>query len=110
MAITRPVRPSLIVAGIAVAVTPRRKYDDAKKAYTDEIVGYEVLVSQESGAQLSVRFRDDDPLPAVLHPVAVLVDVNESREYGASLMFQRVVVPDDLDKINSSLSVSASKG
>ena len=107
MAITRPVRPSLIVAGIPVAITPRRKYDDAQKRYTDEVVGYEVLVSQESGAQLSVRYKVEDPTPAVLVPVAVYVDVNESREYGASLAFQRNVTPDDLDKINSSLSVAA---
>lgn len=107
MAITRPVRPSLIVAGIAVAVTPRRKFNEATRVYTDEVVGYEVLVSQESGAQLSVRFKTDDPIPSVLLPLAVLVDVNDSREYGASLMFQRNVTADDLDKINSSLSVAA---
>lgn len=109
MAITRPVRPSLIVAGVVVATTPRRRYDDSAKRYTDEVVGHEVLVSQESGAQLSVRYGDGDRVPAVFDGLAVLVDVNESREYGASLRFQRDVTPDDLDKINSSIAAPAGK-
>lgn len=107
MAITRPVRPSLIVHGIVVAITPRRKYNDQTRTYTDEVIGHEVLVSQESGAQLSVRYKAEDHTPQVLHPVAVLVDVNESREYGASLAYQRDVLPDDLDKINSQLFATA---
>lgn len=107
MAITRPVRPSLIVAGVVVSTTPRRRYDEGKKTYTDEVTGYEVLVSQESGAQLSVRYKSEDRVPNVFDRLAVFVDVNESREYGASLAFQRDVTADDLDKINSALSVPA---
>lgn len=111
MAITRPVRPSLIVAGIAVAITPRLAYDAETRRRTSEVIGYEVTVSQDSGAQLVVRYTNDDVTPQALQPVAVVVDVQESREYGAFLVFQRNVIPDDLDRINSSLgAVAAAKG
>jgi len=107
MAISRPVRPELLVAGRVVGSTPRRRFDESTRKYTDEVIGYEVLVLQESGAQVSIRYKADDRTPEVLAPVAVFVDVNESREYGASLAWSRNVSPDDLDKINSSLSVPA---
>lgn len=115
MAISRPKRPALIVSGTAVAITPRRRYDEAKKSYTDELTGYEVTVSQESGAQLSVRYSNDrdgnlpGPIPTALDRLAVVVEVTESREYGASLQYIRNVVPDDLDKIHSALPVAAGK-
>ena len=108
MAITRPVRPSLLVHGVAVAVAPRLAYDAETRRRTDEVVGYEVTVSQDTGAQLVIRYSTDDVTPAIFAPVGVVVDVQESREYGAFLVFQRNLTPDDLDKINSSLSAAAS--
>lgn len=106
MAISRPVRPSFIVFGTPVAVNPRQKFDNASRRYTDEVTGYEALFSQENGAQVSVRYGLDHATPALLVPAAVMVDVSESKEYGASLLFQRNVVADDLDRINSALSVA----
>lgn len=105
MAISKPVRPALIVSGLVAAVNPRRAYDSDTRRYTDEVTGYEVLVVQENGAQVSVRFGLDDVTPDVARQAAFICDVNESREYGASLMFTRNVLTDDLDRINSALSV-----
>jgi hypothetical protein len=107
VAISVPKRPALIVAGTVMTITPRNKFDDASKRYTDEVIGYGVSVSQESGAVLDVRFNLDRtgalpaPLPNLLDRVALVVDVNESREYGASLAVARYVSEDDLDRIHS---------
>jgi hypothetical protein len=110
MAITRPTRPELIASGILVTVTPRRRYADGK--YTEEVTGYELLLSQPTGAQLAVRVAYVDGnlpirIPDLLQPVNVVCNVNESREYGASLSVVRDVTPDDLDKIASGLPVLA---
>lgn len=107
MAISRPVRPALIVSGVVVGHAPRQAYDQAARRYTDEVIGYNVTISQEGGAQVSVRYDVDASLPAVLSRVAVYAEVTESREYGASLIFDRNVTADDLEKINASLSVKA---
>lgn len=107
MAMSRPARPSLLVYGTVNAVTPRQAYDRDSKRYTDEVIGYEVTVGQENGSILLVRYALEAVLPSVLDRIAVYADVNESREYGVTLTFQRNVIPDDLDRINSSLAVSS---
>lgn len=93
-----------MVAGVVVAHAARQAYDQAARRYTDEVTGYNVTISQEGGAQVSVRYDVDAVLPPVLSPVAVYAEVTESREYGASLIFERNVTADDLDRINSALS------
>lgn len=103
MAISVMVRPALIVAGTAVSVAPRLKYDEATQRRTDEVVGYNVTVQQDHGAQVVVRYSDEDVVPSVLTPVAVVVDVQESRQFGAFLVFSRNVIADDLDRINSQI-------
>jgi len=109
MAITRPVRPELVVAGTVAAVNPRRVFDEDTRRYTDEVNGYEVIVQQDGGAQLGVRYSLEDALPELLSRIAVITDVSESRQYGASLIFQRNATADDLDRIASALLVGAGK-
>jgi hypothetical protein len=103
MAISVVVRPSLIVAGQVIATTPRQEYDEATRQRTDVVIGYNVSIAQENGATVQVRYSLEDIVPDVLDKVAVIVDVQESRQYGAFLVFQRNVLADDLDRINSLL-------
>lgn len=109
MAMSRPARPSLLVYGTVNAVTPRQGYDREKSRYTDEVIGYEVTVGQDNGAILLVRYGLDDVRPNVLDRIAVYADVNESREYGVTLAFQRNALPDDLDRINGHIVAVAAK-
>ena len=107
MAIGVPVRPALIVYGVAVAIANRYAYEGGNR--TDRISGFQVTLHQDSGSQVNVRFAVEDVRPSIGEDAAVVADVQESREYGASLVFQRNVIPDDLDRINSALSVPAGK-
>lgn len=106
MAITVTVRPSLIVSGIVVATNPRLAFDPQTRQRTDEVIGFQATISQENGAQVNVRYGHDDSMPNVLSKVAVIVDVSESREYGAGLVYQRDVTSDDLDKIHSNIAAN----
>lgn len=105
MAIGRMVRPRLIAEGGVIEKRPLKRNAD-KSVYA-----YEVLVEQENGARLAVRFITDDTtqVPDVGEYLAAHVTVEESREYGASLSFEEEVSPGDLDRINSALSAPASK-
>lgn len=115
MAITKPTRPTLIASGVAVVITPRQRFDNDSRKYTDEVVGHEVVLSQADGSQIAVKFPLADAnskpisLPALLTPVHVIATLSESREYGASLTYLRPLSGDDLDRIHSDLSVGAGK-
>lgn len=109
MAIGVPVKPSLMVTGQVIGTTPRRAYDQATQRRTDEVIGYEVTLQQDNGAQVKIRYSTDDAEVRVGQFVAAYVDIQESREYGAFAVFVRNVLTDDLDRINSALSVPAGK-
>lgn len=109
MAMSRPARPQLPVIGFVTAVTPRQAYDRENRRYTDEVIGYEVTVSQENGAQLLVRYGLDDRTPDVATRAGLIAEVNESREYGVTLAFLRPLTHDDLDRIASTVAVPAGK-
>lgn len=105
--LTKPVRPTVLVAGVVTSTSPRRKYDNDAARYTDEVVGYEAVIATDSGGQVGVRFDVEQPAPPVLSHVGILVAIGESREYGAVFYYERQVTHDDLDKINSALPVPA---
>lgn len=107
MAITRAVRPQVIVTGVVVNTNPRRKYDDEAKRYTDEVVGYEGIVATESGGQVGVRYSSEFAPPRPLENIAIVVEIGESREYGAVFYFVRDLSDNDLDKIHSGLAVAS---
>jgi hypothetical protein len=112
--ISKPKRPALVCAGTVLTVAPNTRYDEAAKKYTDEVTGYTLSLSQESGAVFDVKVgldRQGDltiPLPNVLERVALVVDVTESKEWGASLRASRYVGEDDLDRIHSMVLATAS--
>jgi hypothetical protein len=114
----RPVRPEFLVGGVVASITPRRRYDNENKRFTDEVVGHELTLTQPNGSQFQVRVPLDRetgfppvPLPDVLGNFDAVAELSESREYGVSLTVTRPVSPDDLDRIASrSLALSSGKG
>jgi hypothetical protein len=114
MPISRPKRPALIVSGTVLTVTPRYVFDDERRTYTDEVSAFDVTLAQQSGATLDVRFRVDQKtkalaaeLPLVASSVAFVVDVQESKEWGASLVFARPVTHDDLEAVSRNITADA---
>ncbi len=87
MAISRAVRPTVLVVGSVVRLRELRRKAD-KSVY-----GGEVTLQQDSGAQIAVTVyaRDDGSTP-VVPPIgsfwAVECSVEESREFGASLNYE----------------------
>lgn len=106
MAISRSVRPSVIVAGGVVRVRRLRRKSD------NTLYGHEVVLSQDSGAQVAVTIYERDdfsaPSPGVGEFFAAEVTVEESRDYGATLIYEGSPVS-TLDLIHSSLSAPAGK-
>lgn len=108
MAITaRATRPAVLVIGAVESVEPRIKRDTGVVFRTD------VALRTPSGGVATVEYweRPDQPapeLPALAQNVAVLAEVSESAQYGASLGFLRYPNPGDLDLVASTLSLYAS--
>lgn len=106
MAIARAVRPSVIVAGGVTRTRELRRKTD------QSVYGNEVIVGQDSGAQIGVTIYLRDgvsvaPIPSVGEFFACEATVEESREFGASLNYAGTGAS-TLDQIYSSLA-SASK-
>lgn len=102
-----PVRPTMLVTGDVVSVTPRQAFNRDTNRRTDEVIGYEVTLAQDNGAHVRVRYSLEDTQVRVGQFVAAVIDIQESREFGAFAVFVRNVLTDDLDRINSALSVPA---
>lgn len=101
MAIARSVRPSVLVAGEVARVRElRRKADNTQ-------YGTEVVVSQDSGAQIGVTVYESakTPIPAVGAFWVAEAEVEESRDFGASLTWASPGF-DLLDRIHSALSTA----
>lgn len=104
MAIGRTIRPVVILAGHVVGVRElRRKADQS-------IYGHRVTVKQsnDAEAEFTVYDRPDAPtgLPAIGEFVAAECSVEESRDFGTSLNFERHAY-DALDVIQSNLGAAA---
>lgn len=98
MAIAKPKRPTVIVSGTVQDIAQRTKRE------TGEVYRHDVTVQTEDGSLLSVEYWQRNefvPLPQVLAFVALVVEVSESREYGASLGFVRDLTEGDLDLLHS---------
>lgn len=102
MGIARSVRPTVLVAGGVVRVKDLlRKADKAR-------YGTEIVIAQDSGAQVAVTVYDSaglHALPAVGEFFVAECSVEESRDFGASLSYETNGV-NLLDQIHSALSVS----
>ena len=105
MAIAKPKRPTLIVAGIVQSVAARTSNK------TGEVFRHDVTVEAPDGGNLAYEVweRPDTVtvLPAVLSAVAVVAEVSESQQYGASLSYVRDVTADDLDRLASAAGLLA---
>lgn len=107
MSIGRMIRPSVIASGFVATIRERRKRED------QSIYGWDVTLQQESGAQLVVQvFQRDDfksgNLPTVGEFWPVVADVQESQQYGSTLVYSGHA-GDALDAIHSALSVPTGK-
>lgn len=104
MAISKAVRPSVLVFGFV------RSIRELKRRADQSVYGAEVLLQQESGAQLAVTFYDPDGsgvlLPGVGEFFAAEASVEESRDYGASLAYVASAA-NVVDLIQSTLSSRA---
>lgn len=102
MAIARSVRPSVLVAGEVVRVRElRRKADQTQ-------YGTEVVVGQDSGAQIGVTVylnKDAPAIPPLGSFWVAEAEVEESREFGASLTWASPGF-DLLDRIHSALTTA----
>lgn len=105
MAIAKVVRPQVIVAGDVVRISERRRKSD------QTLYAHEVVISQESGAQVGVLvyYRENGenielPQPGTFF--AAECSIEESREFGASLNFERWPF-DQLDRISTGLGAVA---
>lgn len=107
MGIAKVVRPEVIASGFVTSSRPRERRED-KKVYR-----YDITIQQESGAALVVEYwvREGEPLnlPGVGLFWAVVAEVGESAQYGASLSYVRDLSADDIDRIHSALTVPAGK-
>jgi len=90
MAISRAVRPSVLVFGQVARIAAKRKKAD------NTVYGHDVVLAQETGAQIAVMVyqREDDfgpQLPEVGTFWSAECTVEESRDFGATLIFERPV-------------------
>ena len=105
MAISRSVRPSVLVAGVVDRVRELRKKSD------NSVYGHEVVVAQPTGAQAAYTMytgRGGAVVPQAGEFVTAECTIEESRDFGASLAYESAG-HDMLDQIHSALSVSAGK-
>lgn len=105
MAIARTVRPTVLVYGEVERIR------DLKTKADQRLYGREVTLRQESGAGIAVTFYEDDysSVPDVAQAVIFEASVEESRDFGASLRFER---PADavLDRIGIGRTPVSAKG
>lgn len=108
MAIGRTVRPLLLVDGTVERTAPLRN-----KA--QEVYAHEITLSQDNGAQVAFRVYNDDSgrpamttFPSIGDYLAAEVSVSESRDWGATLAFERPAF-DRLDQIGSNLAALSNK-
>lgn len=104
MAIAKVVRPNVIVAGEVVRISERRRKND------QTLYAHEVVIAQENGAQVGVIVYQRDngdniELPQPGSFFAAECTIEESREFGASLNFDRWPF-DQLDRITSALAAA----
>lgn len=105
MAIGRSIRPRVLVAGYVEGTR------ELKRKADNSVYANEVRIKQENDAVLAFTMYDrpgTPPIPLVGEFVAVECSVEESREYGTSLNFERPGY-DALDLIQSALSGKSSK-
>lgn len=105
MAIGRTIRPHILVVGTVERVRPLTKKADGA------LYAHEVTVTQDHGAQAAYRLYSGDTAPAapsIGDYVVVEASLEESRDFGASLNFERFAF-DALDRITSAMSAMKPK-
>lgn len=100
MAIGRSIRPLVIIAGYV------ERTRELKRKADQSVYGVEVTLKQSNDAVAAFTLYDrpgTPPAPSVGEFVAVECSVEESREFGTSLGFERFAF-DALDLIHSNLA------
>lgn len=99
MAVSKPVRPSMLIRGTVLGVVNQPEYDrDGKQ--TGNVGRRDVKILQDSYAVADVRFPNKPETPQVPSPgevVGLVVELNESREWGSSLTVTGYVTGDELE-------------
>lgn len=99
MAITAAERPLVIISGFITKSENRYGYDRDARRRTDELVGYTATVAPSEGAPLQVRFAREDGPVRTGDAILIFASVQESREYGTYLHFERHLSADDLENV-----------
>lgn len=102
MAIGRSIRPHVVLAGTVERTRELRKKSD------QSVYGNEVTVKQEHGANAAFTIylnKDSPSVPSVGEYVAIEASVEESRDFGTSLAFEKFAF-DALDKMMTFFSQS----
>lgn len=106
MGIADVVRPEVIASGFVTGIRERRRKEDQVLYRKD------VSIRQESGAGVRVEYWIREPedalaVPPVATQVAIVAEIAESAQYGASLSYVRDLTVEDLEALNGSIPVKA---
>ncbi|WP_449280972.1 hypothetical protein [Leucobacter sp.] len=99
MAIARTVRPTVIIAGEV------ERTRELKRKSDQSVYAKEITIRQDAGALASITMYDrpgTPPVPQIGEFIAAECSIEESREFGASLGFERPAF-DALDRIATGL-------
>ena len=104
MAVSKPVRPSMLIRGTVLGIEDKQEYVDNKPS--GRVGRLDVKLLLENYATADVRFpnRPDMPHPpGVGEVVGLVVELGESREWGSSLTVVSYVTGDDLEPFAATL-------
>ena len=102
MAVSKPVRPSMLIRGTVLGIENKQEYKDDKP--TGNVARRDVTLLLENFATAVVRFpnRADAPqLPGQGEIVGLQVELSESREWGSSLTVTGYVTGDELEAFHA---------
>ncbi len=102
MAIGRSIRPHVILDGTVERTRELRKKKD------NSVYGHEIVLKQQHDAVAAFTIYQGNgapPVPAVGEYVAVEASVEESRDFGTSLAFEKFAF-DALDRMHTAFNAS----
>jgi hypothetical protein len=102
MAVSKPVRPSMLIRGTVLGIEDKQEYVDNKPS--GRVGRRDVKLLLENYATADVRFpnRPESPrVPAVGEVVGLMVELGESREWGSSLTVTGYVTGDELEAFHA---------
>ncbi|MDQ4213306.1 hypothetical protein [Microbacterium capsulatum] len=103
MAVSKPVRPSMLIRGTVLGIENQPEYDREGKK-TGNVGRRDVKLLQEGFSVADVRFPnrpDAPPVPGVGEVIGLMVELGESREWGSSLTVVGYVTGDELEAFHA---------